>query len=117
MNTTKTNSQNYLGPFITMVVLMALIGLITNINQQFQGPMQAAFLSESGDLKNTLTTLINFAFFLAYLVMGNTAARAIDKAGYRGALIRGLLILLGAFVIFEYFKPYQSQLFQSFRCG
>ncbi len=101
MNTTKTNSQNYLGPFITMVVLMALIGLITNINQQFQGPMQAAFLSESGDLKNTLTTLINFAFFLAYLVMGNTAARAIDKAGYRGALIRGLLILLGAFVIFE----------------
>ena len=35
---TKTYNQtkpNYLVPFIIMVVLMALIGLITNLNQQF----------------------------------------------------------------------------------
>lgn len=100
MNNLKTNSQSYLGPFITMVILMSLVGLITSINQQFQGPMQAAFLSETGDLKNTLTTLINFSFFLAYLVMGSTAAKTIDKVGYRGALIRGLIILLVGFCIF-----------------
>lgn len=92
--------QNYLGPFITMVVLMSLVGLITNINQQFQGPMQAAYLKHAGDLKNTLTTLINFAFFLAYLVMGNAAAKTIDKSGYRGTLITGLVILLLGFSFF-----------------
>ena len=43
MNKLKTNSQSYLGPFITMVVLMSLVGLITSINQQFQAPMQAAY--------------------------------------------------------------------------
>ena len=101
MNKLKTNSQSYLGPFITMVVLMSLVGLITSINQQFQGPMQAAYLKQAGDLTNTLTTLINFSFFLAYLLMGNVAAKAIDKVGYRGALIRGLLILLAGFALFE----------------
>ncbi len=101
MNKLKTNSKNYLGPFITMVILMSLVGLITSINQQFQGPMQAAYLKQAGDLKNTLTTLINFSFFLAYLVMGNVAAKTIDKVGYRGALIRGLIILLAGFSLFE----------------
>ncbi len=101
MNKLKTNSQSYLGPFITMVVLMSLVGLITSINQQFQGPMQAAYLKQAGDLTNTLTTLINFSFFLAYLLMGNVAAKTIDKVGYRGALIRGLLILLAGFALFE----------------
>ena len=101
MNKVKTNSQSYLGPFITMVILMSLVGLITSINQQFQAPMQAAYLREAGDLENTLATLINFSFFLAYLVMGNVAAKAIDKVGYRGALIRGLVILLAGFALFE----------------
>jgi FHS family L-fucose permease-like MFS transporter len=101
MNKLKTNSQSYLGPFITMVILMSLVGLITSINQQFQAPMQAAYLRQAGDLENTLATLINFSFFLAYLVMGSAAAKAIDKVGYRGALIRGLVILLVGFTLFE----------------
>ena len=101
MNKLKTNSQSYLGPFITMVVLMSLVGLITSINQQFQVPMQAAYLDKADDLTNTLTTLINFSFFLAYLLMGNVAGKSIDKVGYRGALIRGLIILLVGFSLFE----------------
>lgn len=101
MNKLKTNSQSYLGPFITMVILMSLVGLITSINQQFQAPMQAAYLRQAGDLENTLATLINFSFFLAYLVMGNLAAKTIDKVGYRGALIRGLIILIAGFALFE----------------
>lgn len=96
-----TNKQSYLGPFITMVILMSLVGLITSINQQFQGPMQAAFLKEAGDFKNTFTTLINFTFFLAYLVMGSLSANTIDKHGYKGTLSRGLIILLSGFAIFQ----------------
>lgn len=80
---------------------MSLVGLITSINQQFQVPMQAAYLDKAGDLTNTLTTLINFSFFLAYLLMGNVAGKSIDKVGYRGALIRGLIILLVGFSLFE----------------
>ena len=112
MNKLKTNSQSYLGPFITMVILMSLVGLITSINQQFQAPMQAAYLRQAGDLENTLATLINFSFFLAYLVMGNTAAKTIDKVGYRGALIRGLIILLAGFSLFE-LSALQFTMFQN----
>ena len=93
--------QNYLGPFITMVILMALVGFITVVNQQFQLPLKSAFLSKAGDLQNTLTTLITFSFFLAYLVMGNVGAKSIDSVGYRSSLVRGLIILIAAFGIFE----------------
>ncbi|WP_238320033.1 hypothetical protein [Porphyromonas macacae] len=48
MNGVKQQQPNYLVPFIIMVVLMSLIGLITNLNQQFQGPMQAAYLLMGG---------------------------------------------------------------------
>ncbi|MGL5682931.1 MAG: MFS transporter [Marinifilaceae bacterium] len=92
---------SYVGPFITMVVLMALVGFLTVLNQQFQAPLQAAFLSEAGDLKNTLTTFITFSFFLAYLVMGTPSAKMVDKIGYRGTLINALLILVGGLALFE----------------
>lgn len=99
MSKTKQN-VNYVGPFITMVVLMSLVGFITVMNQQFQAPMQAAFLSQAGDMTNTLTTLITFSFFLAYLVMGSVSARTLDNNGYRGTLTRGLIILIAAFGVF-----------------
>ncbi len=91
---------NYTVPFIAMVILMALIGFITSINQQFQAPLQEAYLQGAGALKNTFATLLTFAFFLAYLVMGPTAANTLQKRGYKGTLIVGLIVLflgLGAF--------------------
>ncbi len=93
--------QSYLGPFITMVILMALVGFITVVNQQFQAPMKAAYLSQAGDLTYTLTTFITFSFFLAYLVMGGASAKSLDAVGYRGTLVRGLIILLVSFGLFE----------------
>lgn len=94
-------NTNYVGPFITMVVLMSLVGFITVMNQQFQAPMKAAFLSQAGDMVNTLTTLITFSFFSAYLFMGGVGAKSLDNNGYRGTLLRGLIILISAFGIFE----------------
>lgn len=92
---------NYLVPFIIMVVLMSLVGLITSLNQQFQSPMKAAFLLMGGDMKNTLTTLIVFSFFLAYFVMGTPSAKYIEKHGYKKTLITGLITLIVAFGIYE----------------
>lgn len=100
MSNTKQN-VNYVGPYIIMVVLMSLVGFITVMNQQFQAPMQTAFLSQAGAMKNTLTTLITFSFFLAYLAMGSVSAKSLDANGYRGTLLRGLIILVAAFGVFE----------------
>ncbi len=88
-------------PFIIMVVLMSLIGLITSLNQQFQAPMQAAYLIKGGGMTNLLTTMLVFSFFLAYLVMGPVTNRYIDKNGYKKSLIFGLFILIGAFGLYE----------------
>lgn len=97
-----TNRSNYLVPFVIMVVLMSLVGLITNLNQQFQGPMQAAYLIKGGSSTNTLTTLLTFSFFLAYLVMGPFSAKYIDKNGYKKTLILGLIILISAFGLYGF---------------
>lgn len=99
--TQQKQTQSYLVPFIIMVVLMALVGLITNLNGQFQAPMQAAFLQKSGSLTNALTTLITFAFFLGYLAMGIPSAKCIEKKGYKNTLITGLFGLIAAFGLYE----------------
>lgn len=92
---------NYTGPFIVMVVLMALVGFLTVLNQQFQVPLKAAFLNEAGDLKNTLTTLLTFTFFLSYFVMGTPSARLVESKGYRTTLVIALMILVAGLGIFE----------------
>ena len=79
--TQQKQTQSYLVPFVIMVVLMALVGLITNLNGQFQAPMQAAFLQKSGSLTNALTTFITFAFFSGYLAMGIPSAKSNEKKG------------------------------------
>ena len=99
--TQQKQTQSYLVPFIIMVVLMALVGLITNLNGQFQAPMKAAFLLMAGAQTNTLTTLITFAFFLGYLAMGIPSAKCIEQKGYKKTLITGLLGLIVAFGIYE----------------
>lgn len=93
--------QSYLVPFVIMVVLMSLVGLITSLNGQFQAPMQDAFLLMGGSMKGTLTTFITFSFFLAYLVMGAPSAKYIEKNGYKKTLITGLIGLIAAFGIYE----------------
>lgn len=108
MNQQKTVS--YTGPFITMVVLMSLVGFLTVLNQQFQTPLQAAFLSGAGALKNTLTTFITFSFFLAYLVMGGVSAKMVENKGYKATLINALIILVAGLGIFE-LSAYQFEAF------
>ncbi len=99
--TQNKQTQSYLVPFIIMVVLMSLVGLITNLNQQFQGPMKAAYLLMGGSMTNMLTTALTFSFFLAYLVMGTPSARYIEKNGYKKTLTLGLVVLIGAFGLYQ----------------
>lgn len=67
MNTQKTNS---LGPFIVLIFIYFIVGFLTTVNGQCQGPLKMAFLKEAGEFKNTFVTLISFFFFLGYLLNG-----------------------------------------------
>ncbi len=103
--TTNTSSvrqgRNDLSAFLFMVVLMALIGLITSINQQFQAPLKSAFLAQAGSLENTFATFLTFSFFLAYLVMGPTGAKYLQRKGYKNTLLLGTAIVMSSLAIFE----------------
>ena len=91
---------NYLGPFLTMVFLFLIVGFLTTANGQFQGPLKAAFLSDAGNMKNTLATLITFSWFLAYPACGGLGSRWIALYGYKGTLIRGLVVMIVGLLLF-----------------
>jgi len=102
----KKSQENYLGPFITLVFLFFIVGFLTTANGQFQGPLKAAFLSGAGDLKNTFATLISFSWFLAYPLTGGIGSSWVTKFGYKGTLIRALLVMivgLGIFFLSSWF--------------
>lgn len=98
---TNKTSINYTGPFLVMVILMFFVGFFTNINQQFQAPLQAALLSNAGDIKNTLTMLITFSWFLAYPAAGGFGARWVERFGHKTTLVRALMIMILGLAIFE----------------
>lgn len=107
--TQQEKQVNHIGPFITMVFLFLIVGFLTTANMQFQGPLKATFLAEVGGLKNTFATLITFSWFLAYPVCGGIGSSWISKYGYKGTLIRGLLVMitgLGLFFVSSYFTVY-----------
>lgn len=91
---------NHTAPFITMVFLFFIVGFLTTANSQFQAPLKAAFLSEAGALKNTFATLITFSWFLAYPVCGGVGAAWISRYGYKGTLMRGLLVMIAGLGLF-----------------
>lgn len=100
MSNRKTQTS-YLGPFITMVILFFLVGFLTVVNQQFQAPLKSVLLNNADNLKNTLTVLITFVWFMAYPLTSGIGSRMLDKRGYKGTLARGLLILVAGLGIFE----------------
>lgn len=97
----KTSQTNYLGPFLAMVFLFLVVGFLTTVNSQLQGPLQSTFLSQAEGLKNTLATLITFSWFLAYPVCGGVGSRWINHHGYKGTLVRGLVVMVAG--LFLYF--------------
>jgi FHS family L-fucose permease-like MFS transporter len=100
MNTAGNAPVNYIGPFLTMVFLFMVVGFLTTANTQFQGPLKETFLAEVGDMKNTFATLITFSWFLAYPLCGKLGSRWIDRSGYKGTLMRGLLVMIAGLLLF-----------------
>lgn len=91
MNTQK----NYgLGPFAVLTFIYFIVGFLTTVNGQFQGPLKIAFLSQADELRNTLTTLISFFFFLGYLLNSSLGGKWINAYGYKKTLLRALGIMV-----------------------
>lgn len=88
--------KSYLGPFLTMVFLFFIVGFLTVVFQQFQKPLESAFLGADSiqGIKNTLSILVTFTWFLAYPVMGGTGSKWVDNYGYKKTLIRALILMV-----------------------
>lgn len=97
-----------------LTFLYFLVGFLTTINGQFQGPLKVAFLGEAGDMRNTLTTLISFFFFLGYLVNSSVAGRWIDRHGYKVTMVRALGCMLAGLVMY-YLSAYAVVNFEDVR--
>ncbi len=98
MNTQKNNS---LGPFAVLTFIYFIVGFLTTVNGQFQGPLKIAFLSHAEELKNTLTTLISFFFFLGYLLNSSLGGRWINRHGYKSTLLRALAVMVGGLLTYS----------------
>ena len=84
------NKSYGLGPFVFLTFIYFLVGFLTTVNGQVQGPLKIAFLQDAGDMKNTFTTMISFFFFLGYLLNSSLAGKWIDKKGYQTTMVRAL---------------------------
>ena len=95
------NSKSYgLGPFVFLTFIYFLVGFLTTINGQLQGPLKIAFLQNAGDMKNTFTTMLSLFFFLGYLLNSSLAGKWIDKKGYQTTMVRALVCMVAALLCY-----------------
>lgn len=96
----QTRESAYMAAFFTMVFLFFIVGFLTTVNTLFQAPLKEAFLGEVGAMKNTFATLITFSWFLAYPVCGGLGSAWVNRYGYRGTLVRGLVMMFAGLLLF-----------------
>lgn len=96
-----TSEQKWpVGPFVILTFVYFIVGFLTTINGQFQGPMQNAFLSQAHRFSNTLTTLISFFFFLGYLLNSSLGGKWVNGIGYRRTIVRALWIMVAGLLAY-----------------
>ncbi len=89
-----SSTPRTIGPFAILTFIYFLVGFLTTVNNQFQAPIQKAFLAETSTLQNTLTTLISFFFFLGYLLNSTRGGKWVNAHGYKKTLLRSLLFMV-----------------------
>lgn len=90
-----TERKNYAGPIALMVSLFFIFGIITVFNDVLIPHLKAVF-----DLSYVQAILIQFTFFSAYFLMAIPAAKVISKAGYKNAIVIGLLVVMSGCLLF-----------------
>lgn len=96
----KAFSLKTAGPFLLLTFIYFIVGFLTTVNGQCQGPLKVAFLSDAVTMRNSLTTLISFAFFLGYLINSSRTGRMLNLIGYKRTLIRSLVVMIEGLVFY-----------------
>ncbi len=95
----KTQKFGY-APFLVLTFIYFIVGFMTTINGQFQGPLKVAFLDDAECLRNTFTTLISFFFFLGYLLNSSLAGKWVDRLGFKITVLRALWIMTSGVLMY-----------------
>lgn len=82
-----------IAPFLVLTFIYFIVGFMTTVNGQCQGPLKVAFLADADKLRNTLTTLISFFFFFGYLINSPLGGKWIDRHGFKVTVLRALWIM------------------------
>ncbi|MDD2476607.1 MAG: MFS transporter [Dysgonamonadaceae bacterium] len=82
-----------IAPFLLLTFIYFIVGFMTTVNGQCQGPLKVAFLADADNLRNTFTTLISFFFFLGYLLNSPLGGKWIDNLGFKTTVLRALWIM------------------------
>lgn len=77
---------NYTTPLIVLTSIFFLWGFMTSLNDILIPHLRAMFT-----LSYTQAMMIQFCFFAAYLVMSYPSGRLVEKLGYKGGIITGLM--------------------------
>lgn len=86
--------KKYIVPLILIISLFFLWGFAHNLN-----PILIPHLKKACQLNDTESALIDSSFFIAYFVMALPAAYFMNKFGYKGGIISGLILFAcGAFL-------------------
>ena len=96
----KTLSLKTAGPFLLLTFIYFIVGFLTTVNGQCQGPLKVAFLSDATTMRNSLTTLVSFAFFLGYLLNSSRTGRMLNRIGYKRTLMRSLMVMVGGLLFY-----------------
>ncbi len=96
----KSLSLKTAGPFLLLTFIYFIVGFLTTVNGQCQGPLKVAFLSDATTMRNSLTTLISFAFFLGYLINSSRTGKMLNLIGYKRTLIRSLFVMVEGLVFY-----------------
>ncbi|MFA6057474.1 MAG: L-fucose:H+ symporter permease [Taibaiella sp.] len=86
--------KRYIVPLILIISLFFLWGFAHNLN-----PILIPHLKKACQLNDTESALIDSSFFIAYFLMALPAAYFMNKFGYKGGIIIGLILFAcGAFL-------------------
>ena len=96
----KSLSLKTAGPFLLLTFIYFIVGFLTTVNGQCQGPLKVAFLSGATTMRNSLTTLISFAFFLGYLLNSSRTGKMLNLIGYKRTLVRSLTVMVEGLVFY-----------------
>ncbi|GAA4735979.1 L-fucose:H+ symporter permease [Flavisolibacter ginsenosidimutans] len=94
-NGNATNKKLYLIPFILVISLFFLWGMVHNLDS-----ILIPHLKKACELNNRQSTLIDTAVYLAYFLMAIPAGMLVKKWGYKKGIIGGLCVAAAGALLF-----------------